>query len=183
MTRPFIITVFGAESVGKTTFSRQLADTLDGIWSCEFARGYLEATGQDVTGQSMHAIWQGQAALQRTSQHQPAHYVVQDTDLFSTIGYWQLPHVEPVIGPCPKALTHEALSLRSDLYLILQSNIPFEHDRLRYGGDRRESTDQYWIDICEAYGLPYIIIEASERSERIHEATRALKERSHLCVA
>ena len=85
MKRPFTITIFGAESVGKTTLARQLAEALDGEWVQEFARVYLEATGQDVTPDSMRAIWRGQAGLQRLPHKKPARYVIQDTDLFSTV--------------------------------------------------------------------------------------------------
>jgi nicotinamide riboside kinase len=183
MSRPFIVTIFGAESVGKTTLSSQLADKLGGVWSLEFARPYLETTGEDVTSQSMRAIWRGQAKLQRASRRRPARYIVQDTDLFSTVGYWHLPHVEPVIGRCPRSLEHDAIALQSDLYLVLQSNIPFEQNPLRYGGDHRESSDQYWIDLCIHYQLPYIVIEASDPMARINEALQHITERTSLCVA
>ncbi len=182
MTRPFVVTIFGAESVGKTTLSRQLADALNGLWTCEFARPYLEATRQDVTSQSMRAIWHGQAELQRTSRRRSTSYIIQDTDLFSTVGYWQLPHVTPVIGDCPDGLLHEAAELRSDLYIILRSNIPFEHDALRYGGDHRESPDQYWVDLCIRHRLPYVVLDASDQTERINEALQIITERKQLCV-
>lgn len=183
MTRPFTITIFGAESVGKTTLSQQLAEALHGHWCYEFARPYLETTGENVTRQSMNAIWHGQALLQRSASRQPVPYIVQDTDLFSTVGYWRLPHVEPVIGTCPAQLIHEAEALKSDLYLILRSNIPFTRDRLRYGGDRRESPDQYWIDLCRHYHLPYVVLDASNQTPRINEAMHVIAERTSLCVA
>ncbi|MEO5948812.1 MAG: ATP-binding protein [Candidatus Saccharimonas sp.] len=183
MTRPFTITIFGAESTGKTTLSRELARLLDGEWVYEFARPYLETTHQDVTPESMQAIWLGQAGLQRNARKSPRIYVVQDTDLFSTVGYWKLPHIQPVIGHCPQALINDAHSLRSDLYLIVQSNIPFESDVLRYGGNTRESTDEYWGDLCAQYSLPYVVLDASGRGDRINEASQYIKERILACVA
>jgi len=183
MTRPFTITIFGAESTGKTTLSMQLAAYIGGEWVYEFARPYLEATHQDVTAESMYAIWQGQAGLQRNAQHTNRDYIVQDTDLFSTVGYWQLPHIEPKIGQCPQQLITDAYALRADIYLIARSNIPFEPDTLRYGGDRRESEDTYWINLCEYYHLPYTVIDASDPDQRVHEAQHIIVERSALCVA
>ncbi len=180
---PFIITIFGAESTGKTALSKQLARVLDGDWKEEFARPYLEQTGQGVTDASMRAIWRGQEALQQQARRSRAPYVIQDTDLFSTVGYWRLPHVEPVIGRCPAGLCDDAVALRSDLYLITGSNIPFAADPLRYGGDKRESPDSYWIDLCKQYGLPYIVLTASGQEERTEEATTHIKERSFLCAA
>lgn len=180
MSKPCVITIFGAESTGKTTLSKAIAQKLGGEWREEFARRYLETTGQDVTNDSMRAIWCGQKALQSKA---ATKLVIQDTDLFSTVGYWQLPHIEPQIGTCPRALIHDALTLQSDLYIITKSNIPFAADILRYGGDKRESPDSYWINICERYELPYIVLDASDPTERILKASRLITERRKLCVA
>lgn len=181
--KPYVITVFGAESTGKTTLSKQLAETLGGAWTEEFARPYLEQSGEGVTNASMRAIWEGQRALQQAAHKAHHTYVVRDTDLFSTVGYWQLPHVEPKIGPCPPSLIRDAKRLRSDLYVITPSNIPFEPDVLRYGGDKRESPDDYWIDLCKHYRLPYIVIGSADRQKRLNETLTYVTERSIPCVA
>jgi hypothetical protein len=64
----------------------------------------------------------------------------------------------------------DALDNKSDLYLIAPSNIPFEADPLRYGDGERESSDQFWIDLCEDYGLNYKVLTSSNRGDRILEA-------------
>ncbi len=181
--KPFRVTVIGAESTGKTTLSRQLADTLQADWVCEFARPYLEVTDGRVITQSMNAIWQGQLALQYVAKQSTRHYVLHDTDLYATVGYWQLPHVEPLLGSCPTALIHDARRQRSDLYLITLANIPFEQDRLRYGGDTRESPDQYWIDLCKRFDLPFYVIQSADQADRIAEALGIITERSLVCAA
>lgn len=182
MKTPFTVTVFGAESTGKTTLSKQLAAALGTTWKHEFARDYLEQTGNAVTTRSMLDIWFGQRTLQQKLSANDI--VIQDTDLFSTVGYWQLPHVEPEIGRCPEPLIEDACRLQSDLYIITKSNIPFEHDPLRFGGDRRESDDSYWIDICERYELPYIVLHDSDAHGRVAESLQTIRERSNLpCVA
>lgn len=180
---PYVITLFGAESTGKTTLSRQLAHELHAEWKEEFARGYLERTGEGVTRESMRAIWHGQKMLQASTPHSSSAYVVQDTDLFSTVGYWQLPHVAAAIGDCPARLIIDADKQRSDLYIITCSNIPFEPDVLRYGGDKRESLDSYWIRLCETYDLPYIVLRSGSKSARLNEALLRIKERNTLCMA
>lgn len=161
------ITVFGAESTGKTTLSRELAQELNATWIFEYARPYLEETVNEITRDSMTAIWRGQRALQNQArQISTSPYIIQDTDLFSTVGYWQFPHWQPTIGPCPDDLIRDALLDRSDLYIVTKSNIPFEPDPLRYGGDQREGSDDYWIGICKKYDLPYVVIETNDRDER-----------------
>lgn len=179
MDRPFVVTLFGAESTGKTTLSKALAERLGGEWREEFARGYLETTGLDVTRASMRAIWQGQKALQQTP---GAELIIQDTDLFSTVGYWRLPHVEQRIGTCPDQLIRDAARLKSDLYVIARSNIPFAPDVLRYGGDKRESLDSYWINLCESYELPYTVLNASNSNARITEASHSIMKRWLTCA-
>ena len=181
--RPFIVTIIGAESTGKTTLSRQLADTLCGDWICEFARPYLEVTDGRVTRQSMDAIWKGQLALEHIATQSPRRFIVQDTDLYATVGYWQLPHIEPKIGTCPAQLVSDAVSRMSDLYIVTKSNIPFEQDPLRYGGTERESSDTYWIRLCQDHLLPYIILESTSMQARLAEAITYIKERSALCAA
>lgn len=101
-------------------------------------------------------------------------YIIQDTDLYTTVGYWQFPHWQHELGACPQGLIDEAAELKSDLYIITKSNIPFEKDPLRYGGDTREGSDEYWIDVCERYELPYIILEDADPATRLQEAKHAI---------
>lgn len=171
------VTIFGAESTGKTTLSRELAEALDATWLFEYARPYLEETINEITPRSMTAIWQGQRALQEhAGEISTSPYIIQDTDLFSTVGYWQFPHWQSTIGHCPGGLVRDALDLKSDLYIVTQSNIPFEVDPLRYGGDKREGSDAYWIDICKQYKLPYIVLKTNDRAERLKTAMQLVKD-------
>lgn len=155
------ITLFGAESVGKTTCARILGseEMLNAKVYPEWARPYLEAVGPEITHDKMERIWEGQASLQSHAFYQrDSIYSIQDTDLFSTIGYWEMWDSKTV----PEGLYSEALEYQSDLYVILSSDVTFTPDLLRYGGDKRETDDQYWIDLCERYNLPYVYITEVE---------------------
>ena len=167
------ITVFGAESTGKTTLSKDLARRTAGTWLFEWARPYLETVGPDINIDSMIAIWEGQRAAQKHIANTPDEpFVIQDTDLFSTVGYWEQPHWAKTLGPVPRNLVEDAISLKSDLYIITRSNIPFEQDPLRYGGDHRESPDEFWIGIAKHYDLPYVVLGEKTLFDR---SRRALK--------
>jgi len=171
------VTIFGAESTGKTTLTRALAEKLDATWLFEYARPYLENTENVITTDSMTGIWKGQKALQEQADNvRKSAYILQDTDLFSTVGYWQFPHWQSRLGECPAELVEDALALKSDLYILTRSNIAFEPDPLRYGGDKREGSDEYWIDVLERYNLPYVVLEDSDMDERIEHAVTAIKE-------
>ncbi len=170
------ITIFGAESTGKTTLSNALRYALPGEAHRipEYARPYLETVGNNLDDTVMTQIWKGQRALQRSAGKaaQGYPYIVQDTDLYSTVGYWEFWSPNTV----PMQLHWDAYSLKSDLYIITQSNVPFEPDPLRYGGDKREATDEYWIELCETYHLPYVVLQCSEIEGRIAEATAHCKQ-------
>lgn len=168
------VTLWGAESTGKTTLSKELARTMDAHWLYEYARPYLETVGPEITVEKMENIWFGQCAAQRLARNwldRP--YLIQDTDLYSTIGYWAQPHWEKELGPVPEGLIMDAKRFQSDLYIILKSDIPFEPDAIRYGVDERESPDSYWIDLADQYGLPYVVLTKDDLKHRAIEA-RAL---------
>ncbi|UVG35240.1 adenylyltransferase [Microbacterium phage Cece] len=170
------VTMFGAESVGKTTLTRALAKEYAALdipttTLFEWARPYLEMTGPEVTHQGMMDIWEGQRALQTSSYEKAlSPLIIQDTDLFTTLGFWEDWDPESV----PRGLLADAESTQSDLYVILRSNIPFEHDILRYGGDERQTSDQYWIDFCIKYGLNYVVLDESSLADRVGEAMDAI---------
>lgn len=152
------VTIFGAESCGKTTMTRALAKELNGHFVPEWAREYLETVGTEVTDERMLAIVHGQTALQKTARHDLFNkpFVFQDTDLFSTLGYYRLwgGGTDHDVDLCE----YNAKRLKSDLYIVMNDGIPFEADPLRYGGDKRESGMQYWIDLLDEYNLPYYVV-------------------------
>lgn len=164
-----VVTTFGAESCGKTTLAKRLTEVWNGAFKPEWARGYLEAVGPEVTNEKMHVIFKGQWALQGIPMDKP--FVFQDTDLFSTIGYWRMYDPE-YYATVKDELESLALTTKSDLYVVCSSDIPFEPDQLRYGGDKRESTDQYWIDLLEEFGLNYVVYKRDggfEVGEAMHD--------------
>jgi NadR type nicotinamide-nucleotide adenylyltransferase len=174
------ITVIGAESTGKTTLSRQLADALPGQWLPEWARPYLEGLPTpDVDQSRMRVIWRAQLALQRSARSlRDRPFIVQDTDLYATVGFWEA--WDPTT--LPDGLWIDAAADRSDLYLITRSDIPFEPDPLRYGGEVRETTDAFWIDLAERYGLPYEVIHSVAPEDRLAEAQALAVELFHRTV-
>jgi len=162
------VVVFGAESTGKTTLSKELSCSLNAHWLFEYARPYLECVGPAITKDSMRAIWEGQYALEESARYlHDKPYLIQDTDLFSTVGYWEQPHWTESLGAVPKELVYDAQKHKADLYIITKSNIAFEQDPIRYGGDHRESPDDYWIDVAERYDLNYRVLEDSDMIGRL----------------
>lgn len=170
------VTIFGAESTGKTTLAKRLAKEANGHFLFEYARPYLEEATNEITDQTMTEIWKGQLALQQQGMRlRDKPFVFQDTDLWSTVGYWEMAPWE-LAGPgrVPHQLLTDATATTSDLYLITTSSIPFEQDPLRYGGDHREITDEQWIKFAEENGLNYVVLDQTGARNRVTESMRAL---------
>lgn len=168
------VTIFGAESCGKTTMTRALSKELNGHFIPEWAREYLETVGAEVTDERMRAIVEGQAALQKTAKNDLFNkpFIFQDTDLFSTLGYYRLwgGGTDRDIDLCE----YLAKQLKSDFYIVMNDGIPFEADPLRYGGDKRESGMQFWIDILEEFKLPYYVVQRGGRHHQRKEVCNAV---------
>jgi nicotinamide riboside kinase len=58
--KPFVITIVGPESSGKTTLARELAAKYGCPWVPEFAREYLEGLGRDYVQEDLFVIAEGQ---------------------------------------------------------------------------------------------------------------------------
>lgn len=171
------VVLFGAESTGKTTLSKEMSKHMRGHWLFEWARPYLETVGKEITVEKMEAIWHGQTATQRHARFMyDKPFAFFDTDLFSTIGYWEQPHWLDELGPVPNGLIKDAHAYKSDLYIITKSNIPFERDSIRYGIDKRESPDEYWIDLAEKYGLNYVLLNSESLEARKYEAEHHIRQ-------
>ena len=179
------VTVFGAESCGKTTMTRALSKELNGHFLPEWAREYLETVGAEVTDERMRAIVEGQAALQKTAKNDLFNkpFVFCDTDLYSTLGYYRLwgGGTDRDIDLCE----YLAKQLKSDFYIVMNDGIPFEPDPLRYGGDKRESGMQFWIDILDEFKLPYYVVQRDGQHHQRKEVCQVLidffeKETQHI---
>lgn len=170
------VTIFGAESCGKTTMARTLAKELNGHFVPEWAREYLETVGAEVTDERMLAIVHGQTAAQTTARddlyNKP--FIFQDTDLYSTLGYYRLwgGGTDHDVDLCE----YNAKRLKSDLYIVMNDGIPFEADPLRYGGDKRESGMQFWIDLLEEFKLPYFVVPNTSKYMQTNHACNAVIE-------
>ena len=171
--KPFLqrrVVVFGAESTGKTTLTRAIYSEYGPRMSTplvEWARPYLEMKDNpEIEPGDMDAIYAGQRALQWQALDAGKPLIIQDTDTLSTLGYTKL-HPEWN----SEDYEHEWAGVYpADLYLFLPSTIPFEKDPLRYGGDVREGSDEFWLNILKEEEVDYKVIESTTVKDRKKEA-------------
>jgi nicotinamide riboside kinase len=160
--------------------AKRLARDMNGTFVPEWAREYLETVGVETTDDRMYDIVHGQAALQGAAagvQNRP--WIFQDTDLLSTIGYY---HIYGGAIRQPKDL-QDCQSLfdrrKSDMYIVMNDRIPFEEDQLRYGGDKRESSKQFWIDLLEKNNCKYYVVKETDHEKQFEEIRVFLLEWFH----
>lgn len=157
---------FGAESVGKSTFTNMLANHFNADKTMEYARSYLMSLeDKSVTKEKMMDIFNGQHTLEKVDRRMLSGKILSfmDTDILSTFGYAEM------IGMDAFDFYHMRIATFNRTYFILgQEEVPFEEDVLRYGGDKRESKDEFWIDLLKRYGI---------KDENIHYVTGTLDER------
>lgn len=125
------ICLIGPECTGKTALAMRAERELGLAWIEEYAREYVERHGNDLTADDVEPIARGQMAnLDRAA----GELIVLDTDLLSTVVY-----ARHYYGACPAWIEEEARRRRADVYLLFDTDVPWEPDPARdAGGDARE---------------------------------------------
>ena len=168
-----VATFFGQESVGKSTMTRAVFNwgSFDSTRVPEWARGYLEAVGPEITDEKMLNIVYGQFASQTVAREKLTPFILQDTDLLSTIGYYKLWK-----GSWPKICETLFKVSKSDIYFLMNDSIPFEPDQLRYGGDKRETDMKFWRDLLVEYDCKFHEVKATSPLLQLEEVENILLE-------
>lgn len=159
------VVLFGPESCGKSTLARRLAKHYHGTYVPGWARPYLETVGAKLTEHKMKMIVNGQYASERAADAIDTLVKVKDTDLLSTLGFYRLYGITQ-----PSQLSWMIDEYPNDLYLVMNDQIPFEPDQLRYGVTKRETSVQYWTDILDEYKCKYVTIKSTDRDSQFSEA-------------
>lgn len=167
------VAILGAESTGKTTLSRDLAEYFDSFWVPEYMRTYLQEKWDDkqlsCTWEDLLPIAQGQTALENKLAKQTAQlpsknrYLFCDTSLFELMVYanWYY-------GDCPEALAKAALAHHYDLILLTKVDIPWIADDLRDSPYQREEISEYFASQLTHHQKPFCRI-GGDRDERVRQ--------------
>ncbi len=166
------ITFFGAESTGKTTFSKLMARDFNGYWVPEWAREYMEVMNLRTVDMSlMDRIMKAQAASQTCvyyMENKP--FIFQDTDLLSSLGYYKIAKLHT-----PKWAIQLFEDSKSDFYILMNDKIPFTPDPLRLGGNVRESSNEFWINLLEEYNCDYYVVKSVYKEDQEQEIANIVK--------
>ena len=158
MSSPGIFYITGAESTGKSTLTRQLAERFDGYPVYEFAREYLSAQPGTFTRQDLDRI--AVATIERFHEYRFKQPVFFDTDLFNLIVWY-----DEVFHEVPAWLLKEVSLIGPGFYLVCQPDIPWVQDPLRVNPDKRDYLNARYEELIKKHNFPYarIIGEGDDR--------------------
>lgn len=168
------VVLFGPESTGKTTLSRQLSAYYKTNWVPEFSRSYLQEKW-DVHKQicelkDIIPIAKGQIALENKLALTANKVLICDTDLLETKVYSQ----QYYNGISDPKLNKAVAINKYDLYLLTYIDTPWEADDLRDKPNEREEMFTAFEQALIAHKKPYLLLKG-DKETRFKTATNAIK--------
>ena len=167
------VVLFGPESTGKTTLSRQLARHYNTVWVPEYAREYLQNkwNNERLTCQQSDIIpiAVGQMKLENELALKADRVLICDTDLLETKVYSE----EYYGGYVDPMLEKAARENEYDLYLLTYIDVPWEADDLRDRPEQREEMFRAFEKALIDYNKNYILLKGDKKT-RLQTAVQAI---------
>lgn len=163
------IVIIGPESTGKSTMCTMLAKHFNTTWVKEYAREYLLKNGTNYNYQNLYEIAQGQIELEKKAfeNAEPNTKIIFiDTDMY-VMKVWS----EFVFNKCDNRILNEIVKNNADLYLLLNTDLPWEKDALREYEDvaTREKLFRYYKEEMTEQKTPWHIV-SGQGEERFQNA-------------
>jgi NadR type nicotinamide-nucleotide adenylyltransferase len=167
------VVLFGPESSGKTTLSRQLARHYNTVWAPEFAREYLQKKWNNerkiCEKDDLVPIAIGQMNLENSLAKKADKLLICDTDLLETKVYSE----EFYGGTVDDKLNDAAHKNEYDLYLLTYIDTPWEEDDLRDRAAQRLEMFTAFENALKKHKKNYILLKG-DKEIRLKNATKAI---------
>lgn len=169
------VVLFGPESTGKTTLSRQLARHYNTVWAPEFAREYLQKKWNNerktCENSDILPIATGQMEIENRLSKKADKVLICDTDLLETKVYSE----EYYGGFVDPKLDEAAINNSYDLYFLTYIDTPWEEDDLRDRPELRIEMFNAFENALKKYHRPYILLQGNKEA-RLNTAIKAIDE-------
>lgn len=169
------VVLFGPESTGKTTLSKQLAEHYNSVWVPEYARDYLQniwnKQGRTCEPKDLLPIAEGQIKLENELTKKANQVLICDTDLLETKVYSEAYY----LGSCDPILEKYALENTYDLYFLTYIDTPWVEDDLRDKPNERQLMFEAFEYALKTNNKAYIILKGS-KIERLKTAINKIDE-------
>ncbi len=165
------VVLFGPESTGKTTLSRQLAKHYNSVWVPEYAREYLQNKWNNeqktCEPKDLLPIAEGQMRLENELAKKTETVLICDTNLLETKVYSEVYY----LGTCDPVLKKYALENTYNLYFLTYIDTPWEADNLRDKPNERLRMFKAFEDTLIANKKPYVLLKGNQE-ERLEKAIK-----------
>ncbi|NNE31513.1 MAG: ATP-binding protein [Winogradskyella sp.] len=156
------VVLFGPESTGKTTLSRQLAQYYNTHWVPEYAREYLQLKWEQeqkiCEPKDLLPIAVGQMKLENKLAQQADSILICDTDLLETKVYSEVYYN----GTCDPILEYYALKNYYDLYFLTYIDTPWEADDLRDKPNERTQMFNAFESALKNNNKPHVLLKGNK---------------------
>jgi nicotinamide mononucleotide transporter len=151
------VAVFGPESTGKTLLAEKLAAHFGEPCVPEYARQFWDEHG-GITLKDIPAIAHRQAEMEDAAVARAKRVIFCDTEALTTVLWSELLYQD-----CPPLvrMSAELRAARYDLYLLLNTDVPFSPDPQRVFPDEagRAKCMQLWREALVSRELPFVEIQ------------------------
>lgn len=165
------IVLFGPESTGKTTLSRQLAQHYNSPWVPEYAREYLQRKWdkeqKTCEPKDLLPIAEGQMRLENKLAKTTETVLICDTDLLETKVYSEAYY----LGTCDPILEKYALENTYSLYFLTYIDTPWVADDLRDKPNDRQRMFKAFEEALIRNDRPYVLLKGNQE-ERLEIAIK-----------
>lgn len=151
------IVIMGAESTGKTTLVKRLAEHYNTIYVEEFGRTYTENLDSiyDLSRNEFdHIAIQHSVSIDDSVKHANK-FIFVDTEAITTKKFAKVYTGEDFESESMEYIINE---FPFDLTILLNNDVPYVNDGLRLPEDVRDGFTEYYKNELEKYGIPYHFI-------------------------
>jgi len=169
-TKPKIVVVTGAESTGKSTLAESLSSYFNAPVIPEFAREYVEKLDRRYNYHDVEVIAQKQVDQLKSFLKKEHQVIFVDTWLIITKVWFEV-----VFQQVPEWLENEIRSLKIDLFLVCNIDLPWIPDLVREnGGENRRILQNMYIENIKKYNFTFHMVNGEEQS-RFENALEPVK--------
>jgi NadR type nicotinamide-nucleotide adenylyltransferase len=162
------VVIIGPESTGKSSICAMLAKHFNTLWVKEYAREYLLKNGTNYTYENLYEIAQGQIAeekkeIENLGENQS--FIFVDTDMY-VMKVWS----EFVFNKCDNRILNKIVQSDTDLYLLMNTDLPWEKDELREYPDNktREKLFHFYKEEMTEQKKPWHIVSGQGKERFIN---------------
>jgi HTH-type transcriptional repressor of NAD biosynthesis genes len=164
------VCLLGAESTGKTTLARALAEAYGTAWNPEYGRAYTELRlepEEPWTSAEFTHIARIQCWYEDCLAGSARGVLFCDTDAFTTALFHEV-----YLGT-PTHAFDDLVERRYDLFFVCGLDVPWRHDGVREFDDQRHWMHERYLEHVRQSGTPWLLLEGSHE-ERQRESTSAV---------